>query len=165
MLAYIAASLNLAKATLILLQISIALAAYPKDMVITTTPNASAFAQNPPVLATSTQSGIFTSPKTEKAELQEMVIKEAENHGVDASLALFVVTRESNWNPLAVGDQHLTCPKTGEPIRSRGLFQINNCSWPEVDDETAFSPVSSTLWAMPRLLTTPQIWTVFRWWR
>jgi hypothetical protein len=47
---------------------------------------------------------------------------------------------ESSLNPTAVGDTHLTCPMTGQPIRSRGIVQIADCYHPNVSDDQAFDP-------------------------
>lgn len=86
---------------------------------------------------------------------------EAISYGVDPELALFIVTKESGWNPRAEGDTHLTCPRTGKRQVSRGLFQINDCWNPDVPTAWAFSVPSSTRWAMPRLRTTPWIWSTY----
>lgn len=33
---------------------------------------------------------------------------------------------------------HLTCKRTGKPVRARGLVQITECYYPDVTDEQAF---------------------------
>lgn len=71
--------------------------------------------------------------------------------GLNADLAVCIAEHESQFRPDALGDRHLTCPMTGEPQRSRGLFQISDCWHPEVSDEVAFSVSSSTEWALNRM--------------
>lgn len=90
-------------------------------------------------------------------------------------MAVFVASHESaGFDPKVltgerVGDSHLTCllkdsPNYGKPIRSRGIWQINDCAHPDVSDELALDVASSTDWAMPRLKTEPEIWTAYRIW-
>ncbi|MBK5255235.1 MAG: transglycosylase SLT domain-containing protein [Vicinamibacteria bacterium] len=71
--------------------------------------------------------------------------------GINADLAVCIAEHESRFRPDALGDSHLTCPMTGEPQRSRGLFQISDCWHPEVSDEVAFSVSSATEWALARM--------------
>lgn len=82
---------------------------------------------------------------------QEYVAAQATKVGLNAELALCIAEHESRFQPDALGDSHLTCPMTGEPQRSRGLFQISDCWHPEVSDEVAFSVSSATQWALARL--------------
>ena len=98
----------------------------------------------------------------EKIDIQEFIVSVAKQHNVDPQLALFIVRRESNFNPNVIGDGDKVCKRTGKPIRSRGLFQINDCVWPEISDEEAFSVVSSTIWAMPKLKEKPKIWSTYK---
>jgi len=62
---------------------------------------------------------------------------QAEEHGVDPKLALWIVKHESR----AKGD--------GEA--SRGLWQISRIYHPEVSDATAFNMRSSTEWSLERI--------------
>lgn len=96
--------------------------------------------------------------------IQEKITEAAKKEGVSPALALLIVDKESSFNPNAVGDQHLICkygPNKGKYIQSRGLWQINDCAWPEVTDEQAFDVDWSTAWAMPKVKTTPCIWTAY----
>ena len=54
--------------------------------------------------------------------------------------------RESGGNPLAIGD--IDNPYKG--CKSRGLFQINDCFWPEVSDGCAFDAKCNMNWAADR---------------
>jgi len=63
------------------------------------------------------------------------------------SLMYKIAQCESNFDSHAIGDSNLICKQTREPIRSRGVWQINNCAYPEITDEQAFDPVWSTQWA------------------
>ena len=69
-----------------------------------------------------------------------------------------IMLQESGGNPLAVGD--VDRPVKG--CRSRGLFQIHNCSWPDVSDECAFDVQCSINWAADRFKEGRiEIWTTW----
>ena len=97
-------------------------------------------------------------------KIRRIIVREAIEQGVGIEMALYIAEKESGFIATAVGDLHLTCKKTGLPIRSRGIWQINDCANPDVPDWVAFDPLLSTQWAMPRLLKKPEIWTVYDWW-
>jgi hypothetical protein len=90
-------------------------------------------------------------PLTFDESFRHGVAFEAAEAGVSPRLALCIVEHESRFQPDALGDVHLTCPATGEPMRSRGLWQINDCFHPEVSDDVAFSGEDSTEWALARI--------------
>ncbi len=96
-----------------------------------------------------------STPKTElyatKAELQALAFSIAESHGVSAELLSTIVSRESQWNVKAVGDMQLVCPKTGKPVRAKGLMQITDCYWPDISDDEAFDPTFALTWAAEKL--------------
>ena len=100
-------------------------------------------------------------PLTQGA-IRTIIVAKAREMGVSELIALEIADKESRFNPLAVGDKHLICKKTGKRIRSRGIWQINSCAWPEVTDEIAFSVEKSTAWAMPKIKETPEIWSVYK---
>lgn len=79
---------------------------------------------------------------------RDYVAAHAAKLGLDVDLAVCIAEHESKFQPDALGDGHLTCPLTGAPQRSRGLFQISDCWHPEVSDEVAFSVTSATEWAL-----------------
>jgi len=79
------------------------------------------------------------------------VTMEAHQVGISPGLAVCIVEHESRFRVDALGDGHLTCRRTGKPMRSRGLWQINDCFHPEVSDEVAFSAPGSTEWALARI--------------
>ena len=109
-----------------------------------------------------------TADFSSTSSIVEYIRERANEYGVNPAIALYIAERESSFDPRAVGDGHLTCllkgsPNYGKPIRSRGLFQINNCAHPSVSDETAFSVVSSTEWALNELREgRANIWTTWR---
>lgn len=72
------------------------------------------------------------------------IAKEAEIKGINPSLALCIVTHESNFNENAKGDDK------GSSY-SRSWWQISNKWHPEVSDETAYSLEKSTEWALERI--------------
>jgi Lysozyme like domain len=74
--------------------------------------------------------------------------------------ALFIAQHESQFDPTTMGDTDKTCAD-GSTMRSRGLWQINSCAWPEINDATAFSVVSSTEWAMIHINENPDIWSAW----
>lgn len=75
-------------------------------------------------------------------------------------IAIEIARGESRFNPNAVGDGHLTCKKTGKPIRSRGVYQINNCAHPNITDAQAFDIEWSTEWTINQLKKgNCRIWT------
>ena len=80
-----------------------------------------------------------------------MIVFKADEANVQRTLALFIVFNESSYNPFAIGDTYLICEKTGKPIRSRGLWQWNDCAHPWITDEMAFNPIISTNLAMAEL--------------
>ena len=87
---------------------------------------------------------------------------EAREFGVDVSRALFISWKESQYDPTRIGDDHLICPRNGQKQASIGLWQINSCWNPQVGRAEALDVVSSTLWAMPRLKTSPNIWSTWK---
>lgn len=106
----------------------------------------------------------------DKESIKRFVEEQAIAHGVNPLLAVFIAEKESRFRKEVIigevdGDTHLTCPATGEPIRSRGLWQINDCAHPNVPDEVAYDVVSSTLWAMPMLLERPWMWSTYKLWK
>ena len=79
-------------------------------------------------------------------EIIELARKVARQKRIDENLFIKIMLRESGANPYAVGD--INNPRKG--CRSRGLFQINSCYWPEIDDKCAFDPRCNINWAADR---------------
>jgi len=50
----------------------------------------------------------------------------------------YIVSNESSYNEKALGDMNITCPRNGQPVRSRGILQISTCYYPEIPDSCAF---------------------------
>ena len=99
----------------------------------------------------------YVSPKTLAVMIETipaLIVRKAQEHGVDPNVALKVASCESGYNPRAVGDT----AKGG----SYGLWQIHSPSHPTVTREQAFDPYWATEWAMPKLKITPFIWTCYR---
>ena len=76
--------------------------------------------------------------------------------------ALFIVRHESNFDPKRIGDDDKVCPITGKKQNSRGLWQISDCYNPQVSDVCAYDVICSTIWAIPKVKNTPDIWSVWR---
>lgn len=99
---------------------------------------------------------LFVIPIVSQAEVDQDIPRTiatiAQEYNYNPQTALFLTWQESKWRNTTVGDEHLTCKRTGLPIRSRGVWQINNCSHPEVTDEQAFDVEWSTHWAMRTII-------------
>jgi transglycosylase-like protein with SLT domain len=86
-------------------------------------------------------------------EVRAYVRTQAQEHGVDPILALWIVKHESSFNPRARGD--------GEA--SRGLWQISRIYHPEVSDAAAFDVASSTDWSLKRISSgKANEWSTYR---
>jgi len=86
-------------------------------------------------------------------EVKAYVQTEAVEHGVNPTLALWIVKHESEFNPRAKGD--------GEA--SRGLWQISRIYHPEVSDAMAFNVASSTQWSLERIRSgKANEWSTYR---
>jgi len=75
-----------------------------------------------------------------KQEIVQLVDKYADKYDVSRDLAHYIVSKESTYNPKNLGDKHITCKRTGEPVNARGLMQITQCFHPNVTDEQAYDP-------------------------
>jgi hypothetical protein len=101
----------------------------------------------------SADSTILKSGRPTTQEVRAYVRTQAEEHGVDPMLALWIVKHESSFNPRARGD--------GEA--SRGLWQISRIYHPEVSDAAAFSVASSTDWSLKRISSGKAYeWSTYR---
>lgn len=80
--------------------------------------------------------------------LEEFIMAEARLNNLDEEKVIFIARCESQMRYRALGDSNLICKSTKKPMRSRGIWQINECGHPEVSDEQAFDPAWSTDWAM-----------------
>jgi len=79
---------------------------------------------------------------------EDMIKEKARANNLNEEKIIFIARCESQIEPDALGDSHLICAKTQKPVRSRGVWQINNCAHPEISDEQAFDLEWSTNWAM-----------------
>lgn len=99
---------------------------------------------------------VVTHIEPDMIERQEIAIKTPEDlireqaraNNLDEEKIIFIARCESQIEPDALGDSHLICAKTRKPVRSRGVWQINNCAHPEISDEQAFDLEWSTDWAI-----------------
>jgi len=69
----------------------------------------------------------------------DAINKISEEYNVDREIMEHIIFNESRFNPNAVGDMHITCERTGDPVYARGLAQITRCFYPDVTDEQAFN--------------------------
>jgi len=94
--------------------------------------------------------GVQTIESQNKPEMTvpDMVTYYADMFGVDQKLAHYIAEHESQYNPLAVGDMNITCPRTGKPVRARGIFQVTECWYPHITDEMAFDAETNIYIAM-----------------
>lgn len=72
--------------------------------------------------------------------IPELITYYASKYDVSTTTMTTIVTNESSFNPLAIGDMGITCKKTGRPVRARGAVQITECYFPEITDAQAFDP-------------------------
>lgn len=99
----------------------------------------------------------IVSIKIEKVD-QNLFIKnylrdEAIKNKIDPEIVLWIVKKESNFRPDAVGDNS----------HSRGLWQINKPANPEVSDKCAFDIICSTKWSLNQIaLGNARKWSVYR---
>lgn len=91
--------------------------------------------------------------------IKQYVAYMAGRYDVPIERALWIAEKESQFEADRIGDTDKKCPN-GEPMQSVGVWQINLC-YHDVSIEFAQDIVSSTLWAMPRLKETPEIWSTF----
>ncbi len=80
--------------------------------------------------------------------LEEMIREKARINNLNEEKIIYIARCESQLDHQAVGDGNLTCASTKKPMRSRGIWQINECGHSEISDAQAFDPAWSTAWAM-----------------
>lgn len=73
----------------------------------------------------------------------------SKKYGVPESILAYVIEKESHYNEKAIGDMNITCKRTGQPVRARGLLQITECFYPEISDECAFDAKCSLETMLP----------------
>lgn len=76
------------------------------------------------------------SPQVETIE--QIIDEKALQYGVSAELVHYIIKKESNYNPKALGDMNIICKRTGLPVRARGILQITECYYPEIPDSCTF---------------------------
>jgi hypothetical protein len=81
--------------------------------------------------------GNSVNAQVTKEFIYDRITRYSAIYGVSEGLMTHIVVGESSLRSDVVGDQHLTCKKTGNPMRSRGLVQISDCYW-DISDEDAF---------------------------
>lgn len=92
--------------------------------------------------------------------------KVSQEYGVSEGLMTYIVQNESQFHQYAVGDRHITCPMTGEKMRSRGLVQVSDCYWPEISDREAFDPDFSLRFLAEKLSEGRcSLWSTCRRWK
>lgn len=74
----------------------------------------------------------------EPPTLETLITEASERRGAPRWVVEHIIEKESGGDPLTVGDMHLTCERTGRPVRARGAGQITECYHPEVSDQQAF---------------------------
>ena len=87
------------------------------------------------------------------AGLKAYVQAQAEAHGINPKLALWIVQHESSFDPTRNGDDG----------QSRGLWQISSIYHPEVSNQCAFDPSCSTQWSLAWIVKGNVMqWSSFR---
>lgn len=85
--------------------------------------------------------------------IAQLIDEKALQYGVSAKLVHYIVKKESQYNPKAVGDMNLICERTGRPVRARGILQITECWYPDVSDACAFDVTCSLDRMLPVMKT------------
>lgn len=99
-------------------------------------------------IATYTEPEMIEKKEIRPLTLEEMIRERARINNLDEEKIIYIARCESQLNHQAIGDGNLTCASTKKPMRSRGIWQINECGHPEINDAQAFDPAWSTAWAM-----------------
>jgi len=105
---------------------------------------------------------IATSSAMSHADIKDYLVEQSIQQGVSPELVLYMAENESHFRLQAIGDMDITCPHTGKPVRSRGIFQISECWYPEITDQEAFSLASSTAFALSHIKKSKQ-WCMSQW--
>lgn len=71
-------------------------------------------------------------------EVKMAIYHYSQKYGVEIEKLTYIVENESHYKTDAIGDMNLTCKRTGQPVRARGILQITECWYPEISDECAF---------------------------
>lgn len=99
-------------------------------------------------LTTHTEPEMIEKKEVRPLTLEEMIRERARINNLDEEKIIYIARCESRLDHQAIGDGNLTCASTKKPMRSRGIWQINECGHPEINDAQAFDPAWSTAWAM-----------------
>lgn len=81
--------------------------------------------------------GNSVNAQVTKEFIYDRITRYSTLYGVSEGLMTHIVSRESQFNNLAVGDTHLIDPK-GNPHISLGLVQINRYWNPNISESQAF---------------------------
>jgi hypothetical protein len=85
-------------------------------------------------------------------DVRAIVLSEARKAGVNPRLALWIASKESQFNPDAVGDNGT----------SYGIFQIHLPAHPDITIASATDPQFATSWAMRQILAGKvSMWSTF----
>ena len=77
-------------------------------------------------------------PKACDISVEKCVEWFAKEYKVPLDKLHYIVENESGYKETALGDMDITCPRNGQPVRSRGILQISTCWYPQIPDECAF---------------------------
>lgn len=82
---------------------------------------------------------VIVSPQVKTTKTINQIIDEkALQYGVSAERVHYIIEKESQYNPNAIGDMNIICKRTGLPVRARGILQITECYYPEISDACTF---------------------------
>ena len=77
-------------------------------------------------------------PLTTREEVRSYIIEKAKENNIPVELALYVADKESTFGQNPIGDTDIICPRTGEAVYARGVYQLTRCYYPQVSDQDAF---------------------------
>lgn len=81
---------------------------------------------------------IIIEPKACDISVEKCVEWFAKEYNVPLDRLHYIVKNESSYKETALGDMNITCPRNGQPVRSRGILQISTCWYPQIPDSCAF---------------------------
>ena len=95
--------------------------------------------------------------------IEQLIEEKALYYGVSADKVRYIIKKESQYNPNAIGDMDIICKRTGLPVRARGILQITECWYPDISDACAFDVECSLDRMLPIMKTNCESqWTTCR---
>jgi hypothetical protein len=103
----------------------------------------------PTIVTFSTKDSISSS------SIKDYLIDETKLFGLDTNVVIWIVSKESQFDPNKQGDDNI-CNNINsinykKRTVSRGLFQISSCYHPEISDACAYNIKCATQWSLQHM--------------